>query len=451
MRFRIRVRPKSLPCSKKHKFELPVYKSLVLIDIILPLMLQARETEKSEPKESPSSSPSPEESRTPTPQPEEDNAKETEGKAEAEDSVTVEGTLQESDRLTKDLAGQMNSYLGHPLVSALVAVLIFVALGKIVDWIVTVVFAKLVTRTKSDLDDKILSLLHSPIFLSVLLIGLGLATYTLNLPARVTTVTVHILQSIAVFVWFRFGLNLTRAVVDEVEESKGGSRFVTPTTKPVIVNFVSIILVAFAVYIIFLIWGINITAWIASAGIIGLAVSFAAKDTLANVFGGVAIFADKPFKVGDYVVLADQQRGVITQIGVRSTRILTRDDIEITVPNGILATTTIVNESGGPHEKFRIRAKVGVAYGSDIDQVEAILIKIAKDHKEVCASPAPRVRLRRFGESSLDYELLCWVEKPVLRGRVLHELNREIYHTFAREGVVIPFPQRDVHLKQSEA
>lgn len=146
--------------------------------------------------------------------------------------------------------------------------------------------------------------------------------------------------------------------------------------------------------------------------------------------------------------LADQQRGVITQIGVRSTRILTRDDIEITVPNGILATTTIVNESGGPHEKFRIRSKIGVAYGSDIDQVEEILVGIAKEHKEVCTTPTPRVRLRMFADSSINYELLCWVEKPVLRGRVLHELNRAIYKEFRKHGVQIPFPQRDVHIHQ---
>ena len=385
---------------------------------------------------------------SPSPQPTTEVSPSPTASPDSTQVATVEQVREESDKATKDFAGQINGYLGYPLLSALVVILVFVALGKIVDWIVTGVFAKLVSKTRSNLDDKILSLLHTPIFLSVLLIGLGLATYTLNLPDRVTAVTVHILQSIAVFIWFRFGLQVTRAIVEELEETKGGSKFVTATTKPVIINFVSIILVAFAVYIIFLIWGINITAWIASAGIIGLAVSFAAKDTLANVFGGVAIFADKPFKVGDYVVLADQQRGVITQIGVRSTRILTRDDIEITVPNGILATTTIVNESGGPHEKFRIRARVGVAYGSDIDLVEKILITVATDHEEVCDDPTPRVRLRTFADSSLNYELLCWVEKPVLRGRVLHELNRAIYKEFAAQGVVIPFPQRDVHIHE---
>ena len=121
---------------------------------------------------------------------------------------------------------------------------------------------------------------------------------------------------------------------------------------PLIKNTVTLVLAAIGVYAAFLIWDINITAWLASAGIIGLAVSFAAKDTLSNIFGGVTIFADKPFKVGDYIILGTGERGMVTMIGVRSTRILTRDDVEITVPNGILATTTIINESGGPRNNF---------------------------------------------------------------------------------------------------
>ncbi|MDH3492570.1 MAG: mechanosensitive ion channel family protein [Acidobacteriota bacterium] len=356
------------------------------------------------------------------------------------------GTRKTADIQTREIANQINAYFPHPAISALSAILLFFLLGKIVDWLVTKVLARIVRRTRSNLDDKILNLLHRPIFLSVVLVGLGFAMYLLQQSEAITYTTIHILQSIAVFVWFRFALRLINTVLEELESIGSGSQFVTPATKPLLLNTFAIIAVAVAVYIVFLIWGINITAWIASAGIIGLAVSFAAKDTLANIFGGVAIFADKPFKVGDYVVLDGGDRGVITKIGVRSTRILTRDDIEITVPNGILATTTIINESGGPHEKFRIRVKIGVAYGSDLDLVEETLMEIAKTHEEVCDSPEPRVRLRNFGDWSLDHELLCWVERPVLRGRILHELNREIYAKFEENGIQIPFPRQEVYL-----
>ena len=146
------------------------------------------------------------------------------------------------------------------------------------------------------------------------------------------------------------------------------------------------------------------TAWLASAGIIGIAIGFAAKDTLANLFSGVFIMADAPYKIGDFVVLDSGERGEITHIGIRSTRLKTRDDIEVTVPNSVMGNTKIINESGGPHEKFRIRVAVGVAYGSDIDKVREVLMGVALNDEAVCADPEPRVRLRNFGPSSLDFE-----------------------------------------------
>ncbi len=167
----------------------------------------------------------------------------------------------------------------------MVAIAVFIALGKLLDWLVTVLLAKLVTRTKTDLDDEILALLHRPIFISVVLIGLDLAVYLLEQPDTVTRFTVNVLQTIAVLVWFRFGLKIIRTVLDELESNTGRVTFVTSTTKPLLINTFSILLVAASVYLVFLIWNINITAWIASAGIIGLAVSFAAKDTLANILG----------------------------------------------------------------------------------------------------------------------------------------------------------------------
>jgi small-conductance mechanosensitive channel len=202
---------------------------------------------------------------------------------------------------------------------------------------------------------------------------------------------------------------------------------------------------------VLLAWNINVTAWLASAGILGLAISFAAKDTLANLFAGVFILADAPYKLGDYIVLDTGERGEVTHIGIRRTRLLTRDDVEITIPNSIMGNVKITNEAGGPHESYRIRIQVGVAYGSDIDQVHTVLEEVAREHPEVMQTPSPRVRFRAFGDSSLDHELLCWVEKPVRRGLVSHLPYTEIYKRFIAEGIEIPFPQRDVHLKKTPA
>ena len=192
--------------------------------------------------------------------------------------------------------------------------------------------------------------------------------------------------------------------------------------------------------------GMSFTAVFASAGIVGLGVALAARETLANFFGGISIFFDRPFKSGDYIVLDSGERGRVVEVGMRSTRIITRDDIMISIPNSLMTNTKVVNQSA-PRNRFRVRIKVGVAYGTDIDRVEQVLLTIARDNKLVAFVPDPRVRFRQFGDSALEFELLCWARRPEDQGLMVHELHQQIYKAFAAGGIEIPFPQRDVHLK----
>ena len=127
---------------------------------------------------------------------------------------------------------------------------------------------------------------------------------------------------------------------------------------------------------------------------------------------------------------------------------LTRGDVEVTIPNSVMGNTKIINESGGPHEKFRVAIAVGVAYGTDIDLVRSILMNIALAEETVCSDPEPRVRFRMFGASSLDFELLVWIEKPILRGRVVDILNCEIYRQFRDNKVEIPYSKQDLYIKE---
>ena len=144
------------------------------------------------------------------------------------------------------------------------------------------------------------------------------------------------------------------------------------------------------------------------------------------------------------------ERGRVTQVGLRSTRLLTRDDVEITIPNAVIANAKIINESGGPWEKERIRIRVGVAYGSDLQLVRRVLADAASGHPNVCTDPAPRVRFRSFGDSALEHELLCWIDEPVLRGRVVDALNTSVYEKLMAAGIEIPYPKRDVYLHWGE-
>ncbi|MGB5421466.1 MAG: mechanosensitive ion channel family protein [Desulfobacterales bacterium] len=330
---------------------------------------------------------------------------------------------------------------------AVLIFILFVLVAKIVDMIMTRFIKRLLTKTKFTLDDQILDIFHRPIFVSILLLGLAVATDRLDFSQTVHFVTLSGLKTVAIFLWAKAAARFLQLIIELVSRDDSRFALIQHRTLPLFNNLLVILVVALALYFVFLAWKINVTAWIASAGILGLAISFAAKDTLANLFSGVFILTDAPFKLGDFIVLDSGERGEVTHIGIRSTRLLTRDDVEITVPNSIMGNAKITNETGGPYERYRIRVKVGVAYGSDIDKVKSVLMDVAGSQPEVCKAPAPRVRFRAFGDSSLDHELLCWVDKPVLRGRVTHLLNTAVYKRFIKEGIDIPFPQRDVTIK----
>jgi small-conductance mechanosensitive channel len=114
----------------------------------------------------------------------------------------------------------------------------------------------------------------------------------------------------------------------------------------------------------------------------------------------------------------------------------------------VIANAKISNESGGPNTNIRIKVPVGVAYGSDADKVCDVLLKIGQAHPELVADPAPRIRMRGFGASSLDFELLAWISQPEDRGRIMHELFIAIYKALATEGIEIPYAKTDVYIKE---
>lgn len=321
----------------------------------------------------------------------------------------------------------------------------------ILAWVVDRFLARQVTRwtgrTTSAFDDRLVRILHTPVRISVVLVGLTLATHRLAFPEPYTRYTLSVIKTVAVVVWLLFLLRLLELVFETMGRSETRWKALDERTLPLFNNMAKIAVAGFGAYFLFLSWGVNVAALVTSLGIAGVAVGFAARETLANLLAGVAISADAPYKVGDFIVLDSGERGRVTRIGLRSSRLLTRDDIEVTVPNSVLGDAKIVNESGGPWEKERVRIAVGVAYGSDLDQVYRILLETAAEEDNVCAHPEPRVRFRRFGDSALEMELLAWIDEPVLRGRTIHHLNTEIYKRFQREGIKIPFPQREVHVK----
>ena len=336
--------------------------------------------------------------------------------------------------------------LRHPAILALIVTVASVALAKVVELLLCGVLLRLAQRTRTEFDEKLIEALHRPIFVSVLLIGVRMAVLILGPPEVVMSWTDSIVQTVAIFVWIGGGLR----VVSLVSGSMGGavrrSEWIDERTLPLFDNLARLILLGAAAYFLLLAWNLNISAWLASAGIAGLALGLAAQDTLSNIFGGLSIIADAPYKVGDWVNLDGGERGRVTKIGLRSTRMMTRDDVEITVPNAAIASGKIINESGGPSKKSRVSVLVGVAYGSDVDQVREVLLRAAQGVELVLDDPEPRIRFTEMADSALVFRVLCWIDLPELRGECVDGLNTAIYKALKVEGITIPFPQRDVHL-----
>ena len=232
--------------------------------------------------------------------------------------------------------------------------------------------------------------------------------------------------------------------------TRTASRLLQHKTLPLFNNLGKIVIAILGIYFIFLSWDINVNGLMTSGAALSLVRGFAAKDTVANFFSGFFLLADSPFKEGDYILLDTGERGYVKNMGLRSTRIMTRDDIEITLPNSVIASSKIVNESGGPEEIERVRITLTVSYGSDIDEIKELLIAIAKNNSNVMDEPEPRVRFREFSEYGLKLQLLFWIYKPEKRGRTVDQINTDIYKKFNERNILIPYPTMKVILPKQE-
>jgi small-conductance mechanosensitive channel len=346
----------------------------------------------------------------------------------------------------EDVMTWARQWLAEPWALALMVLLLAVLSARLLDALICRALLRLARKTRTDLDERLIEVLHRPIFVSVILLGVYVAAMVVDLHPTLFRAIVGLTQTVAIVLWTGAGLRVCHALLESLSKLSQRVEWLDARTLPLFDNLAKLILVSAAIYFLMVAWNLNVGPWLASAGVAALAIGFAAKDSIANLFGGLFVIMDAPYKLGDFINLDSGERGRVVKIGLRSTRLLTRDDVEITIPNAEIAASKIVNESGGPWEKTRVAATVGVAYGSDVDRVRDVLLAAAKSVEHVVDDPEPRVRFTEMGDSALVFRVLCWVDEPVFRGRCLDGLNTAIYKALNAESITIPFPQRDVHV-----
>jgi MscS family membrane protein len=339
----------------------------------------------------------------------------------------------------------------YPIALVLSMCLLGYGLGRTVQWLLRTILIKAAQKTKTDLDDRLVQLLTAPVVQTTVILALAAAVHVFRFGESFEWALIRLLFTFLLFLWGRAWFKAVSLATSAMTRDGEHFNLFQPRTRPLIEMGIKVVLFTFLVWFFMTLWNINGTAWLASAGVIGIAVGFAAKDTLANLISGVSIIADAPYKLGDYIVLDTGERGVVTELGMRSTRLLTRDDVEISIPNAVMGNAKITNESGGPAIEHRIRIPIGVAYGTEPAKVVALLEQLAHDNTMILDNPAPRARMRAFGQSSLDFELMGWIKYPEQRGLAKHNLLMEIDSRFRQENITIPFPQTDVHLHGSDA
>ena len=208
------------------------------------------------------------------------------------------------------------------------------------------------------------------------------------------------------------------------------------------------VLVGIGVYTAFAFVGLPVSAFAGIFALLSVGIGFGLQNITANFISGIILLIERPIKVGDRLTVGEIW-GDVSRINLRTTIIQTPDNMSIIVPNSKILDDQIINWTFGD-PRIRIKIPVGVAYGSDIRLVEKALAEAAAKHNLVLNKPIPQVWLKEFGDSSLNFELLVWIEKATERDQIVSDINKIIYKLFIDYNIEIPFPQRDLNIKHTD-
>ncbi len=337
-------------------------------------------------------------------------------------------------------------------IRALGIILLSVVGSRIFIYFIKKYASRLTRRTNTDFDDALINTSKTPLYYLIILFGTEYALRQITTLPELTGIlesAIFVFQILLLAVFINRIFGVTVEWYSKNIAAKTETRF-DDEFLPLFKRTSAIFIYGAATVIILDFFTYDITAIVAGLGIAGIAVALAAQDTLSNMISGFVIMADRPFRVKDIIELPSGEYGEVSEIGLRSTKILTLDALMIVIPNSKIGDSQIVNYSY-PDTRLRLNIPVGVAYDSDIDSVTEILIKIAKRQPNVLTSPVPKVVLDSFGDSSINLLLRPWIDSHKDKVQVINRINRDIDKAFKKEGVEIPFPIRTIYSKNKKS
>lgn len=340
--------------------------------------------------------------------------------------------------------------LGQQVIIPLIIVVGSAAVMLIIRAILFRILHQWATRTETHADDIIIASIKNPSLLLAVAIGIHVGLSFSDIPARQLVYLTRIIHIIIILSVTLASANMAGRLFKNYIQK---SNLPIPTTGLAYgILKGAILVIGFLICLSVL--GISIAPILTALGVGGLAVALALQDTLANLFAGVHILMEKSIRVGDFVKLETGQEGYIDDITWRTTRVRMLPNNIVVVPNSKLAQSVVTNYYL-PTKPMSIQIPIGVGYSSDLDEVERIVVeeaaKGARDIPGLLAEPEPVVRfIPGFGESSLDFTLVCQVSEFVDQFLVQHELRKRIFKRFSEHGIEIPFPHRTVYLREEK-
>ncbi len=341
------------------------------------------------------------------------------------------------------------AYLHNDYLFAIIIFLGFFILSRLFVYLIAKGLIALTSKTKTKFDDHLLEKTSGPISWLLIFVGAKIALDYLNLQNGIarfmenaTTSLIYIgvaivLIAILVVMINHWGQKVARKTKSTMDDAL--IPLFRRTTRVAVLIIVAIMVLD--------IWGVNVAGLLAGVGIAGIAIGFAVKDSLSNIFGGVSLIIDKTLHVGDKIKLEDGTIGTVYDIAIRATRIKTYDNEVIIVPNGKLSNMTIQNFNQ-PDLSARVNINVGIEYGEDPEKAKKVALESLKGMKDILKDPEPSAIFLEMGDFSLTIKVMIWVDDISKVYPKKEEAMIRIYNAFYKKKIGIAFPTQTIHVKK---